>query len=248
MQTKKTMYLVIDIGNTLHKTAVFSENGEMLELWKFQHLTPSRLSQLFEKYPFSHAVLSSVGKYNADIEMFIKEHCPLLMLSSDTSLPIKIKYLTPASLGPDRVANAVGANRLYPSQNVLSIQAGSCLVCDFVNAQNEYLGGSISPGIDMRLKALRHYTKKLPEVKKKLTIGMIGTSTEESILKGVMNGIVYEVEGLVSAYVQQYGALKVLLTGGDADLLQNSIKFPIFAAPNLVLWGLNEILRYNVEN
>ncbi len=241
------MYLVVDIGNTLQKMAVFSETGELVELKKYRQLTVARLMQLCAKHSFSHAILSSVGKHNADIEWVIQQQCPLLVLSSNTPLPIKIKYQAPRSLGSDRVANAVGASRRFPAQNVLSIQLGSCMVCDFVNTEGEYLGGSITPGIGMRLKALKHYTKSLPEVKMKLAEKLVGTTTEESILSGVMNGIIYEIEGTIAAYQQQYGGVKVLLTGGDADLLQKSIKFPIFAAPNNVLWGLYEILRYNVQ-
>ena len=241
------MYLIIDIGNTLHKAAIFSEDGQLLELQKFRQLTPNRIEQLFKQHSISHAILSSVGKYNNDIEELIQQHCPLIFLSSSTPLPIKIKYKTPRSLGPDRVANAVGASRKFPAQNVLSIQLGSCMVCDFVNAKGEYLGGSITPGIDMRFKALKHYTRKLPEVRKRMPKQWIGNDTESSILCGVMNGIICEIEGVIAAYNQQHTPLKVLLTGGDADLLQKSIKFPIFAAPNNVLWGLYEILRYNVE-
>ena len=241
------MYLIIDIGNTLHKAAVFSKDGQLLELQKFRQLTPNRIEQLFKQHSIFHAILSSVGKYNANIVAMIGQHCPLTILSSSTPLPIKIKYKTPCSLGPDRVANAVGASRKYPAQNVLSIQLGSCMVCDFVNVKGEYLGGSIAPGIGMRFKALKHYTKKLPEVEKRQAKKLVGTTTEESILSGVMNGIRFEIEGTIAAYQQQYGDVKVLLTGGDANLLQKSIKFPIFAAPNNVLWGLYEILRYNVQ-
>lgn len=241
------MYLIIDIGNTLHKTAVFSEAGELVELCKYRQLTPNRIAQLFNKHNISHTILSAVGQYSPLVEDHIRQHCPLIVLSASTPLPFTLCYHTPSSLGPDRIANAAGAYRLYPEQNVLSIQLGTCMVCDFINDKKEYLGGSIAPGIDMRFKALKHYTKKLPEVKKKPTEMLVGTTTEESILGGVMNGICFEIEGMIAAYQQQYGALKVLLTGGDADLLQKSIKFPIFAAPNIVLWGLFEILRYNVE-
>lgn len=241
------MYLIIDIGNTLQKMAVFSETGELVELQKYRQLTPNRIEQLFTQHKFSHAILSSVGKYNVDIEAVIRQYCPLIILSPSTPLPIKIKYKTPTSLGSDRVANAVGASRRFPVQNVLSIQLGSCMVCDFVNAEGEYLGGAIAPGIDMRFKALKHYTRKLPEVRKRIPEQWIGHDTESSILCGVMNGIVCEIEGIITEYHRQHTPLKVLLTGGDAELLQNSIKFPIFAAPNNVLWGLYEILRYNVE-
>ena len=241
------MYLVIDIGNTLHKAAIFSETGELVDLHKYCKLTPTRTNRLFAKQKISHAILSSVGKYNADIEAVIQQHCPLIILSDTTPLPIKIKYKTPGSLGSDRVANAVGASSKFPAHNVLSIQLGSCMVCDFVNAKGEYLGGSITPGINMRFKALKHYTRKLPEVRKRMPEQWLGDDTESSIRCGVMNGIVGEINSIIAEYSRQNPTLKVLLTGGDAELLQNSIKFPIFATPNIVLWGLYEILRFNVE-
>ena len=241
------MYLIIDIGNTLHKMAVFSQEGELVEVRKFRQLTRNRLKQLIAQYDIAYAILSAVGKYQPGLETCIEEFCPLLLLSSATPLPITIKYETPLSLGPDRIANAVGAYGLYPRQNVLSFQIGTCLVCDFVNERGEYCGGSIAPGIDMRFKALRHYTRKLPLVHKNVPKQLVGANTEQSILSGVMNGLVYEIEGMISAYKKENKELKVLMTGGDANLLQKSIKFPIFAAPNIVLWGLFEILRYNVE-
>ena len=244
---REKMYLIIDIGNTLHKVAVFSQEGKLVESRKFRQLTKSRLNQLFAQYDISYAILSSVGKYRADIETCIGEYCPLLLLSSATPLPVTIQYETPESLGPDRIANAVGAHSLYPQQNVLSFQLGTCLVCDFVNDRGEYCGGSIAPGIDMRFKALRHYTRKLPLVRKNVPKQVVGANTEQSILSGVINGVVFEIEGMIAAYQKENKNLKVVVAGGDADLLQKSIKFPIFAAPNIVLWGLFEILRYNVE-
>ena len=188
-----------------------------------------------------------MGKYQPSAEECLRHYCPLTVLSASTPLPFALRYHTPSSLGPDRIANAAGAYRLYPGQNVLSIQLGTCLVFDFVNDKKEYLGGSIAPGIDMRFKALKHYTHKLPEVRKRMPDSWVGDSTENSILCGVMNGIICEINEMIEEYSQRNKALKVLLTGGDAELLQNSIKFPIFAAPNIVLWGLYEILRFNVE-
>lgn len=241
------MYLIIDIGNTLHKVAVFSESGELFEQNKYRQLTPDRVGQFFRQHKITHAILSSVGQNHPSVEDSIRQHCPLLVLSASTPLPFTLRYRTPASLGPDRIANAAGAYRLYPEKNVLSIQLGTCLVFDFVNDKKEYLGGSIAPGIDMRFKALKHFTHKLPEVRKRMPDSWVGDSTENSILCGVMNGIICEINEMIDEYSQRNKALKVLLTGGDAELLQNSIKFPIFAAPNNVLWGLYEILRFNVE-
>lgn len=241
------MYLIIDIGNTLHKTAIFDEDGNMAELRRNQQLGTQELTQLFSDYHITHAILSSVGKYNQEIETVIRQYCPLLLLNAETPLPISIQYNNVSTLGPDRIANAVGASRLFPHHNVLSIQVGSCLVCDFINEKGEYLGGSISPGIDMRLKSLQHYTQKLPLIHKDKINYLIGQSTEQSILSGVMNGIAYEINGLIQQYTQDFKNLKVVITGGDAELLQNSINFTIFAAPNLVSLGLYEILRLYVE-
>ena len=127
------MYLIIDIGNTLHKTAVFSEAGELVELCKYRQLTPNRIAQLFNKHNISHTILSAVGQYSPLVEDHIRQHCPLIVLSASTPLPFTLCYHTPSSLGPDRIANAAGAYRLYPEQNVLSIQLGTCMVFDFIN-------------------------------------------------------------------------------------------------------------------
>lgn len=241
------MYLTIDIGNTLHKTAIFKPNGQLVEIRKYRGLTPTRLSQLFRQYDITNAILCAVGKYDKTIEELIQKQCPLVILSADTPLPITLRYDTPHTLGPDRIANVVGASKQFPHQNLLSVQLGSCLVCDFINDQNEYLGGSIAPGIAMRLKALQHYTRKLPLVKQQSIDYLIGRSTEQSILSGVMNGITYEIEGFARHYAQKYPDLKILLTGGDSKDLQKSINFPIFATQNLVTLGLYEILHFYVE-
>lgn len=241
------MYLVIDIGNTLHKTAVFSEEGEMAVMQKSGRLTCGRLSALFSKYSIDHAILSSVGKYDENIEVEIRRRCPLLKLSARTLLPVSIKYKTPCSLGPDRIANAVAAHNMFPDSTVLSVQLGTCMVCDIVDAEACYWGGSISPGIDMRLKALHHYTNKLPQVVKSVPETVLGKSTEESILSGVVNGILFEFEGIVEHYKALFPDLKVLVIGGDADYLQMSKKITIFAPQYFVLLGLYQILRYNLD-
>lgn len=241
------MFLTIDIGNTLQKATVYNDEG--LEKAHLRQATISKndWQRLLEDYPIDYAILSNVGTPDIKIEELIKPHCPLIKLDSTTPLPIAINYGTHDTLGSDRIANAVGANRLFRNQPVLSIQAGSCLVYDFINEKNEYCGGSISPGIDMRLKALNHFTQKLPKVEKQLPQKLIGASTEESILSGIIYGVQYEIEGFIKHYRNKYPQLNVILTGGDVDALQNSINFTIFAAPNIVSLGLYEILKFNVE-
>jgi type III pantothenate kinase len=162
-------------------------------------------------------------------------------------------YKNAERLGLDRIANAVGAAALYPAQNLLSIQAGTCLVFDFVNEKGEYLGGSISPGIKMRFETLHGNTKKLPLLREPYEIRenceplhFLGTDTDTSIFFGVLKGICHEIDGFIADYQAKFSPLTVLLTGGDADFLQKLIKNTIFAAPNVVLKGLNEIIKYNV--
>lgn len=241
------MFLIIDIGNTLQKAIIYNNDGCVGTVLRQAAISHKDWQQLFDKYPVEHAILSNVGKTAPDIEHYVRQHCPLLKLDATTPLPIAIKYGTRETLGTDRIANAVGANSLFRNQPVLSIQAGSSIVYDFVNEKNEYLGGAIAPGIEMRLKALNYFTQNLPKVEKRENVKLIGTSTEESILSGVMLGVKYEIEGFIKRYRDDYENLNVVLTGGDAELIQSSIIFTIFAAPTIVGLGLYEILKFNVE-
>ncbi len=241
------MYLAIDIGNTRQKAAVFSSEGEQLAVVSEQLLSTATITQLIEKYEVAHSILSSVGAERADIRQLLAERTLLTDFTHTTPLPIQIDYQTPQTLGLDRIASAVAAHFFFPHENVLTIQAGTCLVTDFVTADGHYLGGSISPGLDMRLAALHHFTQRLPQVERQPASKLTGTTTEESILNGVTYGIVDEINGIIERYQQQYETIKVVFTGGNKDDLQNSIKFPIFAASNIVLYGLYKILIFNAK-
>lgn len=172
-------------------------------------------------------------------------------LNEKTKLPLKNRYKTPGTLGKDRLATAVGANYLFPSRNVLAIDAGTCIKYDFVNSKNEYLGGAISPGLDMRFKALHHFTAHLPQLKKMKTanVNLIGRTTRDSILSGVQNGAIAEISGMIKCYQDKYENVHVILTGGDSVFIRTLVseKNRIFAAPDLTLLGLNVILNYNNE-
>ena len=242
-----THFLAIDIGNTLQKAAVFSEDGKMLFYNEKERLTESDLRTLIEKYIIQQSILSSVGEDAGELVSFLEKETKLLVFNHHTPLPIRLCYETPETLGLDRIANAVAANALFPGENVLSIQAGTCLVMDFVTKDAEYLGGSISPGLEMRFSALHHYTKRLPLVGKEGVHPLVGASTETSIRSGVVNGMANEIDGAVERYKAQYGNVKIILTGGNKNDLENSIKNTIFAAPNSVLCGLYKILIFNVE-
>ena len=241
------MDLVIDIGNTLQKLAVFSEKSVLLDFFSEKKLSISLLETLFSQYSIKHAIVSSVREDDDFVLHWIENKTQLIRFTPSCRLPIRIKYATPETLGTDRIANAVGANAIYPNKNVLSIMAGTCLVADFVNDKGEYIGGSIAPGVRMRFQALSEFTARLPLIEPKKIDFFVGESTENSILSGVMNGITQEINGIIRQYSRNYDHLKVLLSGGDAELLQNSIKKRIFAAQNPILIGLHKILIVNAS-
>lgn len=241
------MDLVIDIGNTLQKLAVFSEKSVLLDFFSEKKLSISLLETLFSQYSIKHAIVSSVRENDDLVLHWLENNTQLIRFTPSCRLPIRIKYATPETLGTDRIANAVGANAIYPNKNVLSIMAGTCLVADFVNDKGEYIGGSIAPGVRMRFQALSEFTARLPLIEPKKIDFFVGESTENSILSGVMNGITQEINGIIRQYSRNYDHLKVLLSGGDAELLQNSIKKRIFAAQNPILIGLHKILILNAS-
>ena len=161
---------------------------------------------------------------------------------------MQIKYKTPETLGVDRIAASVGAKAIYKDTDLLVIDIGTCVTFDFINSKNEYLGGAIAPGFQMRFKALNYFTGKLPLVAfDKKQLKLIGNTTESSIISGVYNGMKNEIEGVINDYIIQYETLKVVVTGGDTNLFDLEPKNRIFADEFLVLKGLNEILNYNAE-
>lgn len=239
------MNLILDFGNTLQKLAVFS-NKKLLLKETFINLDEEKLSAFIALHgPFQSAILSSVTDHPAAMNTILHDSSQLTVFSSGTPIPLKNMYLTPETLGNDRLAAAVGAWSLFPGRNVLSIDAGTCITFDMITSDAEYLGGAISPGIRMRFQALHTFTGKLPLIEPEDFTSLIGRSTRESILSGVMNGITEEIRGVIALYQQRFDDLAVIITGGDSEFLHNKLKINIFASPNLVLNGLNEILDYN---
>jgi len=239
--------LVIDIGNTLQKIAVF-HNDEMVYCQSFPVITESILTSIFNQFPVKYSIISSVDEVDTQVVDFLKNKTQWISYSHETEMPVTILYKTAETLGLDRIANAVGAAALFPNQNTLSIQAGTCLVFDFVNEKNEYLGGSISPGLQMRFEALHEKTKKLPLIKKPDCYpDFLGTDTNSSILCGVVRGMLYEMDGFINDYIAKYKKIKILLTGGDAGYLHKLLKNTTTHIPNLVLTGLNEIIKKNMD-
>ncbi len=168
------------------------------------------------------------------------------LINFSKKLPIKNRYKS-ATLGSDRLANAVAGAFLFPSRNVLIIDTGTCIKYDFVNAKGEYLGGSISPGMDMRFRAMNKFTGKLPLTGFSEIKDLIGNTTVSAMQTGVEIGITEEIKGFVAQYRKRFKNLKIILTGGDAYRFANDLNLSIFAAADLVNIGLNEIIRFNMK-
>jgi len=235
------MNLVIDIGNTLIKIAIF-KGHELIYTATEEEVNEIVLEALYKKYIIHKSIYSTVRTYQ---EGLLKKY-NFLHLIHTTPLPLAINYKTPETLGIDRIAAVVGAKVNSNKQPILTIDLGSCITYDFLTANNEYLGGAIAPGFRMRFKALNDYTEKLPLVDfNKELLKLVGNTTESSIISGVYNGMKNEVQGTINNYLSQYDDLKIVVTGGDRNLFDIEPKNRIFADEFLVQKGLNEILNYN---
>jgi len=236
------MNIVLDVGNTYIKAGAFE--GNML-CWSHIYEKAGDVILKIQEVKPLNVLVSSVRKDKLfDV---LAASTNLSYFNSEIALPIKIDYKTPGTLGTDRIAAAVGATVLYPNQNNLVFDLGTCLTHGIVDLDQTYHGGSISPGLDMRLKALAHYTAKLPLVEIPTEkIDITGKSTTESIVSGVICGMQFEIEGFIAAYQNKYPSINVLLTGGNATLFEKRLKEYIFVVAELNLIGLNRILNYNV--
>lgn len=243
------MNLIIDIGNTCVKLVCFNE-GKVVEEQRTDKDDAVALQSFCSRYPFSRGICSSVSDISEEYSAALSS-LPFSMMefkSGITRVPIINKYDTPLTLGSDRLAAVVGANWLQPGRDVLVIDIGTCVTFDFINSIGEYLGGNISPGPTMRLKALNHFTARLPFVERRGDTPDFGTDTTTAIRSGVMNGIKYEIEGYIHSFLAKYPQLFVYLTGGVHLNLQFSENLSIFADDFIVPKGLNRILEYNNEH
>jgi len=239
------MKLILDFGNTFKKYALFE--GKVLKELKIFEKDDYKKQMLFlsNNKNVKSIIISSVIDYPESLNNYLQENYYFIKLNPQTPVPVKNKYKTQNTLGKDRLAAVVGANVLFPENNVLVIEAGTCITYDFINSEAEYLGGSISPGLNMRYKSLNNFTDKLPLVTNRDFKCLTGQTTEESIISGISNGIIAEVDGIIELYKKKYSSLKIVLGGGDMNFFVNKLKNSIFANPNIVLEGLNEILDFN---
>ncbi|MFD0991566.1 type III pantothenate kinase [Mariniflexile jejuense] len=240
------MNLIIDVGNTLVKLAIFENDEIIIKKTIVNESILDALKAIKNDFKaVNHAILSTVGKLDTETIKVIKTLFDLLILSSEIKLPFISLYETPKTLGVDRIALVCASVKQFKNTNVLIIDAGTCITYDFINTNNEYLGGAISPGLGVRYKSLNTLTANLPLLDVEMPEGIIGKSTSASIHSGVVYGVLKEIDGVIEEYKQKYSDLTVILTGGDSNFLSKQLKSSIFATPNFLLVGLNYILQFN---
>jgi len=243
------MILAIDVGNTRIKSAVF-EGSTILESSVFfkTELQKNIQNILKKNVNITHLVISSVSdvekKSFSEFENYVNMH----FVSHNDAFPFINKYKTPHTLGVDRMVLAAGATLQFPTQNRLVIDAGTCITYDFIDESDNYLGGAISPGLQLRYAALHNFTAKLPLLELESPEHFIGKSTSESLHSGVVNGLVYEIDGFIEEYKALHSNFIIILTGGDAVFLAKRLKNTIFANSNFLLESLNQIFQYKIEN
>ena len=239
------MILTIDVGNSRIKAAVF-ENDTLTELFAFPAAELSRnVAGILKKYPnTSDAVIASVQDMAPETLSEALKPLRCRFVSAQDPMPFVNQYKTPLTLGIDRRVLAAGATLAYPGANRLVIDAGTCVTYDFIDADDNYLGGAITPGLRMRYTALHDYTAKLPLPETEMPAHWIGDSTDNAIHSGVVNGLLYEIDGFINEYKAVYPKIIIILTGGDTNFLAKRLKNTIFANSNFLLESLNLTFHY----
>lgn len=238
------MNLTIDIGNTRTKVAAF-DGDEFVAEEKFEHDCTAQVARLIKHYRPERLAWCSVGADDADLMREIEAvGCPVLHVTGETPAPVKVAYRTPATLGADRLAAVVGAVTLVPQTDLMVIDAGTCITYDFVDARGLYVGGNISPGVEMRLEALHARTARLPRIDVDGgEVPDLGYDTDTAIRAGVVRGIGYELQGCIRHHQKRYPNLKIFLTGGDRYAFSDALRRNILTDSHLVARGLNRLLK-----
>jgi type III pantothenate kinase len=240
------MLLAVDIGNSKIKLAVFENDVQVTAVSVAKEIAVKTVEDFFLNYPkISDSILSVVGNEDEKLFAVLQKHTRVTQVSRQTPMPFVNKYATPHTLGVDRMVLAAGAALLYPEQNRLVIDAGTCITYDFVSHEGAYLGGAISPGLQLRYNAMHTFTAKLPLLYPEMPQSYTGNSTETSLHAGAVFGLLYEIEGFIAAYRKQYQQLTVILTGGDAEFLAKRLKNTIFANSNFLLESLKSLYKYS---
>lgn len=236
------MNLSIDIGNSRKKTGLF-KGQELVESMEVTDWTHEKLVQYCNQKGVRRIMLSSVALPDAPLSALLAQFFDFVELTHETPLPFVNRYATPKTLGKDRLAAVAGAQALYPQQNCLIIDCGTCIKYDIITQDAEYPGGNIAPGANMRAKAMHVFTARLPEVDMQIPESFIGQSTETALKNGAFRGALLEMEGFIQLFEKEFSPLNILLTGGDAAFFEPLLNLPnLTTVPHLTLYGLNNIL------
>lgn len=236
--------LCFDFGNTRLKCAIFEE-GNLKDLVIMEDAAPETIEKLIATYQPAKSILSSVINHNPEIEDLLAQATHFHKLSYTSRLPVTSPVGKPETIGADRLGLVVAAVDMFPQQHNLVIGLGSCITYNFVNKFSEFLGGGISPGLEMRFRAMHEYTAKLPLIKPDWNFPLVGYDTRTNMLSGVILGMSKEIDGIIDAYKEKYTEFNVLLTGGDMNFFMPHLKNNILAEPYLIYKGLYAISQYN---
>ncbi len=246
---KIKMVLTVDVGNTRIKAAVF-EGSTVLENFIFErNELEKKITEILKKYQScSDLVVASVGNVEKQAFLTFENQLNVHFFTHEDIFPFHNKYATPKTLGIDRMILAAGATLQFPKQNRLVIDAGTCITYDFIDENDNYLGGAISPGLRLRYESLHNFTARLPLLALEAPDSYIGNSTAQAIHSGVVNGFVYEIDGFIDEYRVNFSNFIIILTGGDAEFLAKRLKNTIFANSNFLLESLNQTFQYKIDN
>lgn len=237
------MNLIVDIGNSTVKIAVFERN-QIVDYRRLTDNIAETISTFIANYNIEACAWTSVGCPHPQLESLLNSVGNFsLHIEGTTPTPLICDYKTPETLGADRMAATVGANYLCPKKHLLIIDAGTCITYDYVNDKGHYIGGNISPGLGMRLRAMNQQTARLPLIKQNDVAPSIGYDTKTAILAGVIKGLQFEISDYIKEFLQQYPSGKVFVTGGNAKKLTKGLEIEIIE--QLVEIGINQVLHYN---
>ncbi|KAF2329730.1 type III pantothenate kinase [Flavobacterium ginsenosidimutans] len=243
------MILTVDVGNTRIKASVFEGNTSLENFVFEKNELEKKIENILEKYPnCSDLAVASVGSIEKQSFLTFENRLKVHFFSHEDVFPFHNKYATPKTLGIDRMILSAGATLQFPKQNRLVIDAGTCITYDFIDENDNYLGGAISPGLRLRYESLNNFTARLPLLTLETPDTYIGNSTAQAIHSGVVNGFVYEIDGFIDEYRKEFSNFIIILTGGDADFLAKRLKNTIFANSNFLLESLNQTYQYKIDN
>lgn len=240
--------IAFDMGNTFAKAGLFRDSN-LLETRKFNQDSYREMLDFVDDHQPEQVIIGSVITTPYDFLTALQNKTQVLTLGSHLALPVKLGYEKPAELGKDRIASASAVACMFPDENALSIDLGSCITYDYVNKHKIFEGGSISPGFQMRFKAMHHFTDQLPNLAgaELAPISLLAKTTRDGMLSGVIHGMLKEIDGIIDAYKEVDHHVRIIIGGGDAPFFENNLKNAIFAEPELVLKGLNQIRQFNAE-